>query len=170
MLPPYQLSILILLASFGSTSFAGVYKCMENGNITFSDKPCSSNEKDITSQQLKMPVKKETSKASSKIEDTAKLADKMEASRLQRELSRDIKALENEIKELTLKRDKELETLEKEKESIGEEGDYDDELTYIDLMNNMNDKIEKADKKYLDDLKQINEKLKELQAKQTPEK
>lgn len=166
---PYKLSILILLISFSSTGFAGVYKCLENGNITFSDKPCSRNEKDITTQQPKTPEKKETSKTSSNIADTAKLADKMEASRIQRELSRDIKALENEIEELTQKRDKELEILKKEKESIGEEGDYDDELTFLDLMNNMNDKIEKADKKYLDDLKEINEKLKELQSKQTPD-
>ena len=163
----YQLSFTLLLTCLSISSHAAVFKCEENGSITFSDKPCTGDAQDITHQQLNQPSPKKTSPATStsSLAKIKQMAKKMETVRIQRELKRDIESIEDELEVINKAHEKELLVLNKERESIGEADDYDDELTFIELKNNIADKISETNKKHSAEAEEINIKIKALRAK-----
>jgi len=163
---PYKLGLFLLLVLINFSSQAAVFKCSENGNITFSDKPCKSNEQDLSHQKLTIPPAKKTPPEKSELARIKSMSSKMEASRIKVDLERSIKSLVSEKEEIEKARDAELLILKQEKISIGEAGDYDDELSFIELINNINDKISKTKTRYAAELSVVNNKLNALYNKQ----
>ena len=161
----YKLGFTLLLISLNFSAYAAVFKCEENGNITFSDTPCKSSAQDLTHEQLTPPAKTATPADKSRLKKTKQLADKLEASRIKREIQRDIISLESEIEDINKSRDEELLALNKIKDSIGDDGEYDDEeLTAADLRKNINDKINEATNKYTAKIEEANKKISDLRS------
>lgn len=157
----------LILFCIAHTSYAAVFKCDDHGEITFSDKPCKGNAQDITDQHLKSIPKKQTSGATSSAKKTRELADKMEASRIQREINRDISSLQKEIDQNIKLRDSELLTLNHEKELIGHGDNYDDELRAIDLKKIISDKESAVRSNYSAKIEKLNKKITSLRERLT---
>lgn len=157
----FKLSIPLLLICTSYSTFAAVFKCEENGNVTFSDTPCNGDAKDITDQHLKT-TPKTTTTTTFDTEKIKKKADEMESSRIKREIKRDISTLEKQIDQIIKKRDSELLTLKNQKESLGYGDDYDDELRVIELKKSISDEMSALSSQYSAEIDKLNEKIKNL--------
>lgn len=169
MLILFKRYIPLMLICLSQPANAALYKCEKDGNITFSDKPCSGQLQDITDQHSNSIPKRNTSSSSaaSRAEKSRKLTDEMRASRIKRQVNRQIKALETEIDDSKKARDAELQALEVQQQSIGhgDDDDFDDELLTMELKKNISDKMNDVKKSYSSEIEALNNKINSLRKK-----
>ncbi len=157
-----KLFFVILVVAISQSSIAAVFKCEENGEITFSDKPCSDKSQNITSQKLNVIPNKTSADSTLQATRMKKMADEMESVRMQREINQKISLLESEIDEKKQSRDKKLLELEDKKSQIGYGDDYDEELLVIDLKKLISDEEIEVKNQYSLEIEALTQKIKDL--------
>jgi len=156
-----KLSIFLLLVSSTHGAYSAVFKCEKNGEITFSDKPCTGHSTDITEQHQKS-IPKKTNNAAAITKKTKKLADSMESKRKKREAGYKITALEKQINDIKKTRDSELKILKERRESIYEGDDMDDEVLTIELKKKITKTMSEVTQKYDAEIDAINKEIEGL--------
>ncbi len=132
---------LTLLLTYSFSSYATVFKCDENGKISFSDTPCKSKAQDITKNQPKPFTKKPETSSTSRTEKARQIHDELKASRTKRKIQQDIRFLKKEISNKKKALESELKVLEKGKKDVDYGEDYFDELQAENLRKSISDNM-----------------------------
>ena len=153
--------ILLLLSSY--SSYAMVYKCEKDGDISYSDSPCKDSEKEVASKELKTTPKKPASSSTSSVNKTKKMNEELSASREQRDIEGDIKALEKQIREKKKSMELDLQALEKSKSHVDFGEDEYEELEADKLLKSINADMTATENRYSAEVEALQLKIKSLQ-------
>ncbi|MBT3203183.1 MAG: hypothetical protein HOB14_07065 [Gammaproteobacteria bacterium] len=159
-----KLSILslILLLTYSFSSHAAVFKCEENGKISFSDKPCKDSAQDITEKQPKSFPKNPDTSSSSRTEKAKQVHDELQASRTKRKIQQDIRSLKKDISNKKKALESKLKVLEKTKNNVDYGEDYFEELQAEKLRKSISDNITDANNRYAAEISALQNRIKIL--------
>ncbi len=153
--------ILLLLSSY--SSYAMVYKCEKNGEISYSDAPCKDSEKEVASKELKTTPKKPASSSTSSVNKTKKMNKELITSREQPDIEGDIKALKKQIREKKKSMELDLQALEKSKSNVDFGEDEFEELQADKVLKSINEDMTATENRYSAEIKTLKLKIKSLQ-------
>ncbi len=153
--------ILLLLSSY--SSYAMVYKCEKNGEISYSDAPCKDSEKEVASKELKTTPKKPASSSTSSVNKTKKMNKELSTSREQPDIEGDIKALKKQIREKKKSMELDLQALEKSKSNVDFGEDEFEELQADKVLKSINEDMTATENRYSAEIKTLKLKIKSLQ-------
>ena len=154
-----QLYSILLLAIVSQSGFAATYKCEQNGQISYSDKPCSGKAVEIDQAVIKSTQRKPSAPSDS-TRRTKQTLQTLEASRQQREVLREISLLEKQLEQLQQERDAKLADLKIQGEYPEvDENDDDDELRVRDLKQSLTQEMTAVSARYAEQIQQITDKI-----------
>jgi hypothetical protein len=161
----FKLCSILLLMAFSQTAIAATYKCEENGQISYSDKPCSGKAVAIDEAAIKS-IPGKTSAPSDATRRTKQTLQTLEAARQQREVLREISLLEREVELLQQERDAKLADLKMQGEYPEvDENDDDDELRVRDLQQKLAQEMTAVSASYAEQIQQITDKINVLRGR-----
>ena len=161
-MPKISILSLTLLLTYSFSSYATVFKCEENGKISFSDKPCKNRAQDITKKQPKSFTKKPDTSSTSRTEKVKQVHDQLKASRTKRKIQQDIRSLKKEIRNKKKILESELKILEKTKNDIDYGEDYFEELQAEKLRKSISDNMTNTNNRYSAEISALQNRIKIL--------
>jgi len=155
----FKLYSILFLMACNQTVIAATYKCEENGQISYSDKPCSGKAIAIDEAAIKS-IPDKPSGSSDATRRTKQTLQTLEAARQQREVLSEISQLEREVELLQKERDAKLADLKMQAEYPEvDENDDDDELRVRDLKQSLAQEMNDVTARYAEQIQQISEKI-----------